>query len=743
MASKEKCDLNGKTEEFILLHPITWKRSAVALGVFSLFLLIFRWKAVTGLGTYYLGGSHADAGLYLYLFRHHLQHLFSDPFFSLNAFFPYPNTLAWSDNFIFPSLLAMPFYSLGISESALYSLVLLLAHLATAYCIFRLVVLISNDVPASLIAGVATLALGYITHSLGHPQLQFLFCFPLAVELLIRSVKRPIFSGVLFGAIFVSTFLTTVYFAVFLSLFPILFYGSLILVIPRKELFDAAVRFVLATLPWGLLLIPFALPYMEAKEIFGARALHEMYAFRTTGLSFMSAPPLSILYGFTSDFSHAEAHFFPGIVIILGATLPLLHIYNAPQLRWIGRGLIALFSLLLIGASLQTSSAFLSQFALPLLCYAVLAIAGILFFRIGKLERQLDVHFVTTRALFCTLIGITLVFVIISLGPTASPNSSYQLSPFALLHQFVPGFDAVRAISRAAAPALLSLTALFGLGIWQIRERFTIPTIVLVLIPVLVTVENLTSNYALEPRDGAPAVAEKVREIQRLSDATLFLPMTDEVKPNGTVKSWKNFALRNVDVMNWSVDHDLLVVNGYSGQRTKIMKEIPGQTVNFPDGESLDAIARIANVRYIIFGSRQISNFDPVAFRAKYEYFSDSLELLEEGGEGYYLFRFNGETRLSKQQPVRAPSHLGRGVLSLEVKSPYEPNEPLYSLNITELDHGEIAAKNISLPSDGLWHQVEIPLPKPIIPGLPFRFQIGSDSAIRTTVRNISAVPKQ
>ena len=216
------------------------------------------------------------------------------------------------------------------------------------------------------------------------------------------------------------------------------------------------------------------------------------------------------------------------------------------------------------------------------------------------------------------------------------------------------------------------MTILFGFAVSrfhrsQISEKILLPAVLLVLVG-----ENALSNYALEPKDGAPTVTAKLQEIRKPHEAVLFIPMTDEVKPNRTVKSWRNFALKNVNYMNWAIDRDLLVVNGYSGQRTRIMKELPGETAQFPDVPSLHAIAKISNLRYVIFESRYIPNFSAEKFQAQFEYFSDSLELIEQDGEGYYLFRVTGETKLSEREYIRVPSHTAAEQLTFEVKAPYD-----------------------------------------------------------------------
>jgi hypothetical protein len=334
------------TKPYTDFHAISWRESGIALLVLFAVTVRIRWQAFLRFGTHYLGGSHADAGLYLYLFRYHLENLFSGTFFQTNAFFPYPLSLAWSDNFIFPALLASPFAALGVPHTILYNGVLLSAHLALAYATFRVVYIISGNRPAALLGGATALSLGYLSYALGHPQLIFGWCFPVALELLFRGIERPIRYGFLFGLLFLITFLTTVYYAIFLLIFPPVVFLSLLSLHPSKHLMKSVGVFLISALPGALLLIPFALPYLEVQEVFGSRAIGEMYAFRANGLSFLSATPLSWLYGFSRDWSHAEAHFFPGLCFLVLLAIPWVHLVSARPLVALRRAVGALFFLL-------------------------------------------------------------------------------------------------------------------------------------------------------------------------------------------------------------------------------------------------------------------------------------------------------------------------------------------------------------------------------------------------------------
>ncbi|MCI5064536.1 hypothetical protein MRY87_02295 [bacterium] len=746
---------------FLHLDAGSRREHLFALAIIFLAVIALRWRAVTGLGTYYLGGSHADAGLYLWLFRYHLENTFcfgscppssalSPSFFQTNAFFPYPLSLAWSDNFLFPALLAKPLHLLGVPADRLYSPVLLLAHGGLGYTTFRLTRKITRDFLSALSAGLVVLTLGYLTHSLGHPQLQFALCFPLALEILLGSFEKPLRSGFSFGLLVLATFLTTVYFAIFLLLFPPLFFFFLFLMKREKMEWQRLPFFLLGNLPGALLLLPFAAPYRAVREVFGERALAEMHAFRAEGVSLFSAPPLSLLYGETHLYSHAEAHFFLGGILFIAGGFSFWHCFGVKTLRSLAVGmLLSCGTVVVFSSSPIVRSIFgepllptIRQYVVPFSLYGTLVLYSVLCYRLGRCEQHLGASFVTTRNLLAILFGIGLTFFVIALGPTGE-SEELQLSPFSLLYTLVPGFNALRAIARAALPALLLFPIFFGFSIFSLRKRYQLPVVAVPLLILGVLLENTLTNYALEPRDGAPLVLQTLEEKRQSHEVAIFLPMTDEIRENNTVKSWKNFAHRNVDVMNWAVDHQLLIVNGYSGQRTKIMKELPGRTHDFPSRESLDALARIGNVRYIVFESKHVPSFDPIAFQAAYKYWEKDLTLIEKDGEGYYLFRFLGETSLTPRHDLRIATHLHgsprstRITCTLSVKLPYEQGDVEKTIAIREEDHVDAQIAEKRFKPDGTWQELSFELPQPSLPTLPFRVRLIGDSLRSILIRGL------
>jgi hypothetical protein len=674
---------------------IPLRQTVNAVVVLAVVVLILRFQAVCALSSAWLGGSSGDAGLYIYLFRHHLRYLFSEPFFSLEAFYPYPQPLAWSDNFILPALLAMPFFHMGVSEVVLYNGVLLLAHLAFGYAVFRLVILITGEHSAALFSGVLAVSLGYLAHSLGHPQLQFVFFLPLGLEVLLRAPKHPLRMGLLFGALLVSCFLTTVYFAIFLAMLPFLYVLHIFFLFPARHAFQLIGRFGLGCLPACLLITPFLLPYLETRELFGARLIKEMYLFRATGPSYVSAVPLSWLYGETRAWTHEEAHFFPGMLLYL---LVLVGVYRFAYAKRLIRAITAL---LVSGVAVFVLDGIGEEVASRYCMYGTF-ILGLLTLKQQRKghEKRGEYNPLTPTDLGVPLF-LTLIFFFgfLSLGPV-NDQGTFHLGIFELGYQLIPGMNSLRAIARAGIFVIVGALVLAGCGVAAIMKRMPTQKATLIVTTILMIIgitENLVTNYAVVTRSETPTVLRVIGDASILhtqEPVIAFLPLAEVKEGRASEESRREFAGQNVNAMNWALDARLKTINGYSGQQTRIMKELPRQTVNFPDASSLHALATISNVRYILFrsvGDGLLSLLEEVRSLGE----ESGLELLayERGDDGVQeaLLSFSGRTRLRSGESIRVPS-VRRGSwrrFQLEVKLPSHGGEEDSSEQILlqEVDH--------------------------------------------------------
>lgn len=644
----------------------TEKINALFLFVFVLALIFF--NALIHSGTHYIGGVHGDAGLYIWLFKTNLFNLFNNEWFSTNAFYPYGQSLAFSDNFILPSLLFYPLSKAGLPVSLCYNLAILSALFLNAFCTYLLAYFLTAQQKPSLASGIFMLTPVFLFAQLGHPQLQFAFWIPLCLLFFFKFLARPSIKYSLFSALcIVGSFLCAVYYSVFCALALCVITFFLILLRPVKSTFVILRRFYQwFPLPL-LLLIPFLVPYLNVKASFGARGIHESFFFAANGLSFLASAPVSFMYSSLSALSpNPEAFFFPGFIILLVSGVAFFRLFPHKKLKL--SFLCFIISLLLTimlstcpqalvhennNSSLQISCQNIKYINVSYLLYATSFFSWVSIisfcvhvFMLGRFERKLGFSIITNRDLLAIIFGLGLFSFIISLGPMGFDKTlAYPSGLFSVLYHLFPGMDSLRAIARLNIVTLFSLGICFAFGLTFLKGMLPASEKLFGLIASLVILENLVSVYPLEPLQNVPLSIKQLDTLvkndppNRLA-AALVLPFVPEVNTDGTIKSWKDFAILNVRAMNWLGGSKLKILNGYSGQRTKLMEEIAKATKDFPDNHSIEFMQKVPGLKYIIFSSRDVVRFDPLQFLEKVSK-TEALKPIMVDDEGNYLFSFN------------------------------------------------------------------------------------------------------
>ena len=256
------------SDNFLPDYSLSLKRKLKAAAFFLLLLFSYRYESILKIQAHYLGTPNSDAGLYLWLFKSNLQDLFSLTWFNTKGFYPYTQSLAWSDNFILPSIIAWPFVKLGVSITIAYNAILLLANFLNAYLTFRFSYQISKFYLGSILAGTCFFSFPFLSMHLGHPQLQFAFWIPLTLIFFFKAFNtRHFLYALLTGLIVFLSFLTSVYYTFFILVLLKLIFLSLLL--QKKAYFTLsklgrwASGFTLGFAP----IVFFAFPYLAVKEL--------------------------------------------------------------------------------------------------------------------------------------------------------------------------------------------------------------------------------------------------------------------------------------------------------------------------------------------------------------------------------------------------------------------------------------------------------------------------------------------
>jgi hypothetical protein len=718
-------------------HPKTppiifFKNSALAECTVILLLLsllfILRFDAFLWVSERYLGGYEHDAGLYVWLVHYNageitkwLHFLFGstptpDLWFNTQAFYPYGASLAWSDCFLFPSALFLSFVTLGLPDVVAYNVLILGANFLNGYCTYRLAVRLTGHISGAFISGALFMCASYFGGMLGHPQLQFAFWIPLTLLVFFKLLAHPApFRAMVLALALIATFATTVYYAVFTAL--LLFATLCALTLLRVPVVSrrSFVYLVLSAIIFTVIGYPLFAPYLAVQTSFGSRALYEPYFFALNLLSFFSASAFNWLYGSTSKIATPEGQLFNGVLPLLLAGFAIAKFLSAREIR--SRLLVTSVCTLL--TLLFATFIDVAGFAIgaALLAWATLIFAGITLFHVGKKERARGFSTLTRRDWGFILLWNLIFFIVLGLGPLGTgADGSLALGPHRLFFDIFPGVSAIRAISRVGVVTMLCLALLSGLAINILRETRRLSPWGLSLILFGIVIENYQATYPIEGEIPPSPVFHYLAQLPNQEDAVIALPFAGELTAHGTPKSWTQFSRFHVNVMNWSRVHQRPIVNGYSGQRTKLIRDFPRALQNFPDRHAVRALSTLAGLRYILIVSRFIPNFDRILFLERLERYPE-LKLILDDDEGNLLLEFRPEIDLREVEGDRNPFQLWLpsnrnhiAYLAFELFAPAYPSLQKIVVTIEDSLTHEVLSE-IPLTPDALWNQFKVELP--------------------------------
>ena len=713
-------------------RPSAAQQCRAAAGLLLLLILV-RFAAFRYFNTRYLGGFERDAGLYVWLVNANIQDLFGSGWFNTPAFYPYTRTLAWSDNFILPSL-AVWVLRAGLSVFAAYNVVLLGACFLNGFVTYRLCYRLTSRAVPSWTAGAAFMASSALTAQLGHPQLQFAFWIPAALYYLIAYLSAPRLRAALqLGFVLVLCFLCTVYYAVLIPPLIAVVLVAFFLLRPGHLPLRGYGLLLLGSILGAAPAAFFVLPYFDVRNTFGGRGLYESFAFGATALSYVSAAPLNWLYGRSATLSHGEAHLFPGVAVLGLAATAFWRLRGARRQRRVTALVLVTLALTLVCSALSAPPvaeqvAWLGRnvrtlrYLTAAASWAALLCGAAFLYRLGALERELRFEAMSNRGLIAVFLFTAYVFFALSLGPLGKgwifPQHGElfagEFAPglFTLFYGLVPGADSLRAVSRIGIVVILCLTLTIPFALVLLARARGWGRGFYLLIAGGILAEIVHWAIPFEGVPATPPVFQSAAALAAPGDTLLVLPFAPRTTPTGTVASWSDFALLNVLYMNWALPTGLPVVNGYSGQRSKLMLEYPGKTARFPDLRSLNALSLISGLRYIIYLPEYDARFDPEDFSERLKQLGAFLTLKERDAAGHYLFEYLPQVQLAPEFVLRVPSY-PRGTIALDLMSLYRDGAPETQVEVLlkgAAPEGK-PLQTFAVPSDGKWHTFEVTLP--------------------------------
>lgn len=541
------------------------------LAAFTVLSIVATWPLFPQLGGFVLDKGDPLYSVWAMAWQAHALATQPANLFNSNILYPFQGTLTFDELSFSEALLAAPFYWLLGNPVLSHNLVLFTSFVFSGYTMWLLVRELSGSNRAGMVAGAAFAFCFYRMNHLPHITLDTTQFMPLVLLscyklLWTRQWRWAAALGGWFAIQALAGHYLAFYSAMLVGLF-VVYYG-----IAQRRIFSRAFfgKMAVGLAASLLVILPIAVPYVRDQGKFEfKRSLFEAERFSNTLSSFLalfrgSPAYRSLLAPFADPGPWSiERAAFPGFAVLLlaGAGLLLSRRYCAP-----GRN-------------------------------------------VGEARGTLRLH-----AGFYGLVAVLSAF--LSLGPSLQITyaaSNYDPAaiqrvlplPYALLHEYAPGFQSMRVVARIDILTALGLSVLAGLGAFMLlqllgrhvvqnrRARRFVPLVaaMLVLLPVA---ESWSAPIHMEPvgtRDAVPPVYKWLA--QQPHTVILEYPMTNYRHGDPSVEMANLYQYYSV--YHW---HD--TINGSTTIRPFSYSALVAETEKcFPCPRSLGAISAMG-ARYVV-----------------------------------------------------------------------------------------------------------------------------------------------
>jgi hypothetical protein len=480
--------------------------------------------------------------------RHGLSGLWTAP-----PFYPYPDTLAYSEHLLGIAVPLAPIYWLTGNAVLLYNVALIGAFALAGIGMYLLARDLTGRRDAAVLAALAFMWCPNRAPQITHLQVLMNGWMPIALWALHRyfaTGSRRALAG--FVAAFVLQGLSNGYFLFFLAV-PVAIVASVELWRHRDRLTVHAIHMTVAALAIGALIAPVASAYLRVKREQGlSRTRSDAVQFGARPADYLTVSHQPRLWSRVLPIGGGERDLFPGLVVIvlaLGALVPRT-----------GRR---------DGAGTRAALGILPARTEP---------AGILPARVGV-------------PLYA---AIAVVAFVLSMGPEPAFSTAVRLptGPYDWLAAIVPGLDGLRVPARFAVVVYVALAVLAAYGASRLFDRLRAPSVRGALVLVLgaaVVAEGYIGTLPLERIPSAQMAGDRVAYewlATQPPGPMLELPLGD---PDPAVR----YQLR-------TLIHGNRIVNGYSGYGSALQDFLRGPPST--EGGAADQLAmlRALGLRYVV-----------------------------------------------------------------------------------------------------------------------------------------------
>ncbi len=295
-----------------------------------------------------------DVLLNSYIMQWEYEHIFSLDFknyFNTSYFYPYKNTLAFTEHHTVTQLFFIPLYTLFRDPVFVHNIILFLLLVLAGVSMYVFIHYLTGSFFASLLGAVLFSFVPYRYTHLVHIHILHWWLIPLLfLSFYIFSRRNDLKTAVLFGTVLFLVLIDSNNIAAFISVpFGIyfIFTGLETGIFFNKRfylLFAGVLFFVL------LLALPFVLQYLELREeMFFERFLYEIRYFSPQYKNLIGVHPSNILWGrLLGENGKWECYLFPGFTFILLFVISISTLYFNRYRKYIFLfGIISLITFLL------------------------------------------------------------------------------------------------------------------------------------------------------------------------------------------------------------------------------------------------------------------------------------------------------------------------------------------------------------------------------------------------------------
>ena len=518
--------------------------------------------------------------------------------FQTNIFYPFPDTLAFTDAPMALLIIAAPIIWITRNPVLAINITLLAGFFFSGLGAFLLSWHLTRSTGAGIVAGIVFAFCPYRIAHLSHSFLLNAQWIPLTLFFLHRGFEgrrwRNFFG---FGACYVLQAFSSVYYEIFLTLAVALFVLYFSVGSPSRHIVEFLLKLFAVWLCAGLAIIPYLQPYWRMQALYGfERPLFEIEYHSADLKDYFAVPQEIIIKAFAFVGIGSEHCLFPGLSPILLAVLGLF-IVPLCHGRLMGAGLFIVPP--------RHDRAERAQ---------------------GEGDRCLEPGPKVCLGLYLSrsqgfYLGLAACAFVLSLGPTLRVfgHPTGIILPYMILYKYCPGFNSLRAVSRFAVVVSVALAVLAGDGFARIVNRIALRwngqwsrIVSVAVIALIMMSEYAAFPFGVVPIEVGPQVPEVYRWLAHQdAGATVFELPCEPISMNARYEYFSAYHWRRI-------------VNGFSGFHPRLYLEMTRILEQLPSGDSV-GLLRALGIDLVILHE---DSYRPEEFRKLQSRIAENPNLL-------------------------------------------------------------------------------------------------------------------